>query len=65
MSFDRIDSVLYAWAAKNWVQPGATSDAWEVHVWDYHERRRDWWTAAAELESKLTDAYRVARSWVD
>ena len=48
-----------------WVEPGATSDSWELHVWDYHKRKKDWRAGTAEIGSKLTDAYRVARSWVD
>jgi hypothetical protein len=47
-----------------WVQPGKTPNTWEVHVWDYHKRRKDWQSGTADIDSKLTDAYRVAESWV-
>lgn len=48
-----------------WVQPGAQSDTWEVHLCDYQKQRKDWSGPAADLESRLTKAYSLARSWVD
>jgi hypothetical protein len=47
-----------------WVQPGPTADTWEVYVWDYHKRKKHW-RAAAHLEGRLIDAYKMARTWLD
>lgn len=47
-----------------WVQPSGRSDTWEVHVWDYHKLRKDWLGTAADLESRLDEAYALAHSWM-
>jgi hypothetical protein len=47
-----------------WVQPGTTADTWEVYVWEYHKRKKCW-RAAADLERRPIDAYKMARTWLN